>query len=422
MKITLRFSPYVIALVTLFIGKGICQNDVFLKIQAEETHKINVAVAAISTDQNPGLAANLRQILIDDLNNSGFLTVVPAASDSDLSRSDAEVQITGTITHKSSRFSFEFNLTEVATGRKLMTKSFRAYPFAIRVLAHTVSDEIVYRLCGDYGIASTKIAFMIERKNGKDLAMMDYDGQRLSVLTTTNSINLLPDWSVDGQSILFATYALGNGPQLAVYSLKSNHFERFLNYPGTYTSPEYSPDGKRVAFALTKNGNVDIYTADRNGDNLLRLTNHPAIDTAPSWSPDGREIAFSSDRGGNPQIYIMDAEGGNVRRLTYEYKYNASPKWSPKGDLIAFVTLQSAGFQIYLIDVTGENLTCLTDNKASYESPSWSPNGSHLAFASNRSGQWDIYTMLRDGSLMRRLTFTGGNTGPSWSPRLKPFN
>jgi TolB protein len=303
-----------------------------------------------------------------------------------------------------------------------MTKSLRFYPFAVRILAHTVADEIVYRLCGDYGVASTKIAYLSERRSGKELAIMDYDGQRISVLTNTNSINLLPSWSNDGQIIIFTTYALGGGPVLADYILKERQFKRFIDFSGTHTSPEYSPDGSRVAFALTHDGNVDIYLADRNGRNPVRLTNHPAIDTAPTSSPNGREIAFTSDRGGSPQIYIMDAEGGNVHRLTYENHFNASPKWSPRGDQIAFVSLQSVGFQIFIIDITGENLSRLTDGRAGYESPSWSPDGNHLVFTSNRSGQWDIYSMLKDGSLLRRLTFSGGNTGPAWSPRLKPFN
>ncbi|HRU46142.1 MAG TPA: DPP IV N-terminal domain-containing protein [Candidatus Marinimicrobia bacterium] len=413
-----------ICLISFFTVTGSSQTDVFLKIQSDETRKINVAIAEFGTNQNPELAINLRQIIIDDLNYAGFLNVVdPLISPAgDLVFDNSEVIITGDVTHKSNYFNFVFGLTESVTGRKLMTKSLRSYPFALRVLAHTVSDEIVYQLCGEYGNACTKIAYVTEQKGGKELALMDWDGQRATLLTRNRSINLLPCWSNDGESLIFTTYAFGGGPILARYIFKDQQIERFISRAGTFTSPEYSPNGKKVAFVLTHEGNADIYTADRNGQNLQRLTSNPAIDTAPSWSPNSREIVFTSDRSGSPQIYIMDAEGGNVRRLTYENNYNSSPKWSPKGDQIVFVSYQSRGFQIYLIDVTGENLICLTDNTGSYENPTWSPNGSHLVCASNRSGRWEIYSMLRDGSLLRQLTFTGGNTGPAWSPRLKPFN
>jgi TolB protein len=416
-----KIFVFLLIMISTFPGILVAQTDVFLKIQSGETRRINIAVEKFSTNQNPELANDLRQIIIDDLNNSGFLSVVePATSDS--ASQVAEVIVTGEVAHRSNRFRFEFNLLESISNRKLLTKSYKAYPFAIRALAHTAADEIVYQLCGDYGVACTKIAFVTEQKGGKELAIMDYDGQRLKILTRNKSLNLMPCWSDDGQFLLFATYAWGGGPLPGKYTLEGGNIIRFADYPGTFTAPAYSPDGKQVAFVLTRNGNSDIYIADREGKNLQRLTNNPGIDTGPCWAPNGREIVFSSDRSGSPQIYIMDAEGGNVRRLTYEFDYNASAKWSPKGDYIVFVTFKSNRFQLCLIDITGENLTCLTNDLASYESPAWSPDGNHLVFTSNRTGKWDLYSMLRDGSLLRRLTFSGGNTGPSWSPRLKPFN
>ena len=72
------------------------------------------------------------------------------------------------------------------------------------------------------------------------------------------------------------------------------------------------------------------------GSNLVRLKNNPASDTEPDWSPDGRLIAFSSDRDGNVEIYVMnvqeamqDANGANVWRLTIRPGENAGPVWKP---------------------------------------------------------------------------------------------
>jgi Tol biopolymer transport system component len=46
------------------------------------------------------------------------------------------------------------------------------------------------------------------------------------------------------------------------------------------------------------------------GSEQPRLTHNPARDFAPAWSPDGRKIAFASTRDGNPEIYVMNADGG----------------------------------------------------------------------------------------------------------------
>ncbi|MDD5541144.1 MAG: hypothetical protein PHG61_10685, partial [Candidatus Marinimicrobia bacterium] len=101
---------YLIFLVTV-TASG--QTDVFLKIQSSETRKINVAVADFSTNQNPQMAADLRKIIIDNLNYSGYLAVVDSASaaEGDLFIRDPEILISGNVNHKSSRFSFEFSLT-----------------------------------------------------------------------------------------------------------------------------------------------------------------------------------------------------------------------------------------------------------------------------------------------------------------------
>ena len=66
----------------------------------------------------------------------------------------------------------------------------------------------------------------------------------------------------------------------------------------------------QIAFSSTRDGNLEIYVMDADGNNLIRLTNHPEHDYQPSWSPDGGRIAFVSDRnGGIKQIYVMDSNG-----------------------------------------------------------------------------------------------------------------
>ena len=82
--------------------------------------------------------------------------------------------------------------------------------------------------------------------------------------------------------------------------------------------PALSPDGTRIAFTSSRDGNPELYVMNRDGSNIRRLTNNPAIDTTPTWSPTGAQIAFTSDRTGSPQIYVMGADGLNLRRVTSE--------------------------------------------------------------------------------------------------------
>src|SRR5690606_36808865 len=100
-------------------------------------------------------------------------------------------------------------------------------------------------------------------------------------------------------------------------------------------SPEFSPDGNRLALTLSRSGNPEIYVMDLGSKALTRLTNHFGIDTSPAWSPDGGTVYFTSDRGGRPQVYQVPAAGGGKSRVTFQGRYNSAPSVSFDGQKIA---------------------------------------------------------------------------------------
>jgi len=63
------------------------------------------------------------------------------------------------------------------------------------------------------------------------------------------------------------------------------------------------------------------------GSRQTRLTDNAAEDTDPDWSPNGRRIAFTSHRDGNFEIYVMTANGSAQTRLTNNPAFDADPSW-----------------------------------------------------------------------------------------------
>ena len=86
--------------------------------------------------------------------------------------------------------------------------------------------------------------------------------------------------------------------------------------------PQVSPDGSRVAFALTEvdleggKRNTDLWLVPVAGGEPRRITSSPASDSRPRWSPDGTRIAFLSARDGSSQVWALDLAGGEPRKLT----------------------------------------------------------------------------------------------------------
>ena len=81
---------------------------------------------------------------------------------------------------------------------------------------------------------------------------------------------------------------------------------------------------------------MDIFKADPDGSNLVRLTDTPGYDAEGSYSPDGKQIIFTSFRDGDAEIYIMDADGKNPRRITHAKGYDGGPFFSPDGKKIIY--------------------------------------------------------------------------------------
>jgi hypothetical protein len=82
------------------------------------------------------------------------------------------------------------------------------------------------------------------------------------------------------------------------------------------TAPDWSPDGRRVAFASREEGGWDIFVAPADGSQRIKLTRGNGTNVAPTWSPDGQWVAYLSDRGGVWAVWVVRADGsGETQKL-----------------------------------------------------------------------------------------------------------
>ncbi|MFQ5708777.1 MAG: Tol-Pal system beta propeller repeat protein TolB [bacterium] len=421
------------ALLLLPTMSAYSQTDVFLKIYTKTFQRMEVDLYPFQSDKQGKDAERLSELITEVLSNdlwmSGFFKVNLQQGTPDFAaalssagvdgKSSSIAAITGRFKMSRNAVLIQPHLRDRTSGKTIIQESYQDHPASTRYIVHKMANDIVYNLTGERGIANSKLAYVTQKDDEiKEISIVDYDGFYAKVITKDRSLDLSPAWSPDGDKICYTSYKDGN-PNLYLLDLRTQSQTILSNMQGLNSAPDWSPDGSKIALTLTKDGNAEIYVLELRKNKLRRLTFNRAIDSSPSWSPSGREIAFSSDRSGSPQIYIMDADGVDVRRLTYEGNYNTAPAWSPRGDKIAYVARTDSGLDIFTLDVTGENVMRLTMYSGNNEDPSWSPNGFALTFSSTRTGNKALYTMFWDGSDQKRITGSGNNYLPAWSPRIK---
>jgi Tol biopolymer transport system component len=129
----------------------------------------------------------------------------------------------------------------------------------------------------------------------------------------------------------------------------SGERSRLVGSTGSSLFPQYSPDGRKIAYQSDEGGNQELYTCDADGSNRQRLTNiGGAVAGTPRWSPDGQWLAFDSRKDGQADIYVMPASGGSQRRVTHAPPFdNSMPAWSSDGHGIYFTSTRTGRPEIW---------------------------------------------------------------------------
>ena len=212
-----------------------------------------------------------------------------------------------------------------------------------------------------------------------------------------------------------------------------------------------SPDGQWVAYTVREADweenafDTEIWLADARTAATRQLTRGKKSSTSPAWSPDGSRIAFASDRDDKRQIYLIDPMGGEAQALTSAEDGVAAFAWSPDGSRMAFTASEPkpqpakdrdkkygefsvvdedrGQTHLWVIDVATKQTRRLTTGQLAVGSFRWSPDGTAIAFDHrvdedpSNGGSADISIVeLARGEIRKLVTQDGPDSRPFWSP------
>ena len=183
-----------------------------------------------------------------------------------------------------------------------------------------------------------------------------------------------------------------------------------------YSGPAISPDGTKLALAILREDNWDVWVYDLVREVATRLTFYEGYDADQFWSHDGQYLFFSSDRDGDTRPYRKRADGSGDAEPMSQTELNFFPlSVSPDGRW-AIGESQTDNIDIAILDLEakGEPEPYLASEFMDRD-PVFSPNGRWVAYASNESGTYEIYIRPFPAAGGRWQVSDGGGRFPRWS-------
>jgi len=217
-------------------------------------------------------------------------------------------------------------------------------------------------------------------------------------------------WMPDGSSLIYSGSIVGPDLRLWRVNVRNGKEPERVELAGAGTSYP-AIDYKAGWLAFSRNLTHDnIWRLERGGKPAPFLTSS-ARDGNPQYSPDGRRIAFGSNRQvANTAVWVANADGTEPAQITnIRSPYSGTPRWSPDGRWLAFDAFEKGtGWDVWVVEASGSSPRRLTHGPADNAIPSWSRDGSSIYFASKRSGRFEIWRIPAGGGAAVRVTHNGG--------------
>ena len=252
-----------------------------------------------------------------------------------------------------------------------------------------------------------------------------FDAERLEL--TGPPVAVVPDagnsaWSADG-TLIYAARVFDPSESLRTLAWmdREGREEPLPVPPRAYGAPRISPDGARIALAVTaadgSDADVFIYDAAREASNRLTFEGWNAN---PLWSPDGGRVVFAAAQPDGFGLFLKAADGtGQVERLTATGPLLMASAWVDTPDTL--VVVHAAGMtdvDVHLLSPDGGVSEPLLATAFAEASPAVSPDGRWIAYQSNESGPPTVFVRpfpnVDDGKWQ---VSQGAGFSPVWSPR-----
>jgi Tol biopolymer transport system component len=235
------------------------------------------------------------------------------------------------------------------------------------------------------------------------------DGKHVIYASThlaADSCPPVPDRKKYGNKYIWPLY---NSMDIFMADLNGKIVKQLTKSKGYDAEATLSPDGKKMIYTSTKDGDIDLYIMDLKSGKEKKITNELGYDGGAWFSPDGTKIIWRASRPKteadvkeykellaenlvaptNMEVYIANADGSNIRQVTHFGNANWAPAYMPDSKRIIFASNHQSKrgfpFNLYTINEDGSGLEKISQERSFDAFPMFSPDGKKIIFCSNRN-------------------------------------
>jgi serine/threonine protein kinase/Tol biopolymer transport system component len=215
--------------------------------------------------------------------------------------------------------------------------------------------------------------------------------------------------------------AIGEEPRALVWADRSGETVPVTDERhGFYRYVRVSPDGRRLALVIRREGNQDLWVYDIAQDTFIRLTSTSVDEGSPTWHPDSSRVSYAKWEPPQHNIFWIPADGSGESEMLFEREVQQAPRsWSPDGNLLVFgVRDADTGLhEIWVLPFDEEREPWPLLNTSFDETDAQiSPDGKRLAYVSNDTGRQEVYVTTFPVVGAKRRVSTDGGHSPVWAP------
>ncbi len=261
------------------------------------------------------------------------------------------------------------------------------------------------------------IAFISNRDGIWQLYAVPSDGSSAPRRLTFDapSADLSPMWSPDGKYIAYESTRTGER-NIFIVNVQTGQETQLTNSP-TDVNAFWSPDSKTLLFQSNRDGFWQIYALDIASQQVKTLSDGQTNDTNPQFSPNGKMVAFrryADSNSTNSTVYVMNADGTTAQPLSDPNGNATNQVWSPDSSLLAYQSDVGGKLAIYVSHLDNGKISQarqITDETTHSYAPTWRCDNNTLVFTSDATGNANLYQTTA-------LPLNSGPVNPSTTTQL----